>query len=93
MPAPERDLPLGHPSASDYDPHSPEAREWDRLHNHPAGERDFPLDHPGAADNPNRVEPTHPQQTARDFSRPETLRPVDALPAKEKPDPLRPNAA
>lgn len=71
----ERDFPVGHPSACDYDPKSKEAIEWARINIHPAGERDFPIGHPGAADNPNRVEPTHPMETARDYSRPETVRP------------------
>jgi hypothetical protein len=84
----ERDLPLGHPSASDYDAHSPEAREWARTHNSLLGERDFPVDHPGAADNPDRVEPTHPQATARDYSRPDTILNRPNEPAREKPDGL-----
>lgn len=75
MQSTERDLPLGHPSAADYDPASPEAKEWQRLNVHPAGERDFPVGHPGAADNPNPVTPSNPLETARDFSRPETVRP------------------
>jgi len=69
----ERDYPLGHPSSSDFNPKSAEAIEWRRMNVHPAGERDFPVGHFGAADNPNRVEPTHPQFTTRDFSRPETI--------------------
>src|SRR6266851_10472278 len=49
----ERDFPLGHPAASDYDPGSPEAREWARRNIHPRGERDFPVDHPKAVDTPD----------------------------------------
>lgn len=66
----EPDFPKGHPKRCDYDPHSPEAREWARLHIHPAGERDFPVGHPKALDTPgNRnhiavvagVDPDHPE--------------------------------
>jgi len=73
MKSTERDYPVGHPSSADYDPTSPAAKEWRRMNVHPAGERDFPVGHFGAADNPNRVEPTHPWFTSRDFSRPETI--------------------
>lgn len=46
----EEDFPKGHPGRGDYDPHSPAAQEWARLHVAPLGERDFPVDHPKAAD-------------------------------------------
>jgi hypothetical protein len=44
------DFPVGHPARFDYDPNSPEAKEWARVHIHPRGERDFPVDHPKALD-------------------------------------------
>ncbi len=46
----ERDFEPGHPAASDYDPSSPQAREWARQHVSPLGERDFAVDHPKALD-------------------------------------------
>jgi hypothetical protein len=51
----EEDFPKGHPGRADYDPHSPEAQEWARLHVSPLGERDFPVDHPRAADTPGNT--------------------------------------
>jgi hypothetical protein len=69
----ERDLPLGHPSASDFVPGSPEAKRYADRMVATASNRDWPKGHPGAADNPNRVEPTHPLETTRDFSRPDTV--------------------
>jgi hypothetical protein len=66
----EPDFPLGHPKRFDYDPESPEAIEWARIHIHPAGERDFPVGHPKALDTDgNRnavpalpgVDPNHPE--------------------------------
>jgi hypothetical protein len=51
----EEDFPKGHPGRADYDPHSPEAQEWARLHVAPLGERDFPVDHPRAADTPGNT--------------------------------------
>jgi hypothetical protein len=69
----ERDFPIGHPSAVDFDPKSPEAAAWRKAHANVKGERDFPIGHPGAADNPDRVEPSKPEETARDFSRPQTI--------------------
>jgi hypothetical protein len=69
----ERDLPEGHPSASDYVPGSKAARRYAAHIKANLSERDFPLGHPGAADNPNRVEPVHPMISARDHSRPETI--------------------
>jgi hypothetical protein len=48
----ERDWPPGHPKAGDYDPNSPEAKEWARVNVHPLGERDWPVDHPKALDTP-----------------------------------------
>lgn len=48
----ERDWPPGHPKACDYNPESPEAKEWKRLNVHPLGERDWPVDHPKASDTP-----------------------------------------
>lgn len=66
----ERDFPKGHPKASDYDPHSPEAIEWARVNIHPLGERDFPVDHIKAVDTPgntNRI----PIRAGEDPARPE----------------------
>lgn len=69
----EPDFPVGHPKRFDYDPESPEAKEWARLHIHPAGERDFPVGHPKAVDTPGNmnhvpalpgVDPTHPELEA-----------------------------
>lgn len=66
----EPDFPPGHPKRFDYDPRSPEAREWARLHIHPAGERDFPVGHPKAVDSKGNtnavpvvagVDPLHPE--------------------------------
>jgi hypothetical protein len=69
----EPDFPRGHPKRFDYDPESPEAIEWARIHIHPAGERDFPVGHPKALDtegNTNAVpvlpgvDPNHPELEA-----------------------------
>lgn len=46
----EQDYPVGHPARFDYDPKSPEAKEWHRRNTHPKGERDWPVDHPAAVD-------------------------------------------
>lgn len=51
----EQDFPPGHPGRNDYDPDSPEAKEWARTHVQPLGERDFPVDHPKAADTPGNL--------------------------------------
>jgi hypothetical protein len=51
MPTPqEPDFPAGHPARFDYDPSSPEAKEWARLHVFLKGERDYPPGHPKAVD-------------------------------------------
>ena len=70
----ERDLPEGHPSASDYDPKSKAAKRYAERMRSTASTRDFPVGHPGAADNPNRVEPSHPLETSRDYTRPHTVK-------------------
>jgi len=66
----EQDFPKGHPKRFDYDPKSPEAIEWARIHIHPKGERDFPVDHPKAVDTPGNtnhipvragIDPAHPE--------------------------------
>lgn len=64
----ERDFPPGHPKSADYDPNSPEAKEWQRMNVHPLGERDFPPGHPKAADTPGQSvewkageDPAHPE--------------------------------
>lgn len=69
----ERDLPKGHPSASDFVPGSRDAKRYAESVQANLSQRDFPLGHPGAADNPNRVEPVHPQESTRDHSRPHTI--------------------
>jgi hypothetical protein len=51
-PQQERDWPVGHPKTADYDPNSPEAKEYARLNFHPLGERDWPVDHINASDTP-----------------------------------------
>ena len=51
----EQDFPKGHPKRFDYDPKSPDAIEWARLHIHPKGERDFPVDHIKAVDTPGNA--------------------------------------
>lgn len=69
----EEAFPKGHPGRADYDPESPEAKEWARLNVHPLGERDFPVGHPAAADTPGNlnhltwapgVDPINPQREA-----------------------------
>jgi len=69
----EDDYPKGHPARCDYDPNSPEAKEWMRVNCHPKGERDWPIDHPAAIDtvgNKNAVvwtpgvDPHHPDREA-----------------------------
>jgi hypothetical protein len=80
----ERDLPEGHPSASDYDPNSKAAKRYAQRMQDTASNRDWPKGHPGAADNPNRVEPSHPLETSRDHTRPETV----AAPQEQPRDPL-----
>lgn len=65
----EQDFPPGHPARFDYNPSSPEAKEWARLHIHPKGERDYPVGHPKALDTPGNmnhvpivagIDPHHP---------------------------------
>lgn len=51
----EEDFPVGHPARFDYNPKSPEAKEWARRNQNPRGERDFPVDHPKAADTPGNL--------------------------------------
>jgi len=80
----ERDLPPGHPSSSDYVADSPEAKRYAARMKATASNRDWPAGHAGAADNPSRVEPSHPLDTARDFSRPHTV----AVPTIQPHDPL-----
>lgn len=69
----EPDYPPGHPARFDYDPASPEAVEWMRVHSAPLGERDFPVGHPKAIDTPGNtnavpvragVDPAHPELEA-----------------------------
>lgn len=51
----EPDFPPGHPARYDYDPSSPEAKEWARVNIHPKGERDWPVGHPKAIDTPGNT--------------------------------------
>jgi len=70
LPTPqEPDFPPGHPARFDYDPRSPEAKQWAKKNIHPLGERDFPVGHPKAVDTPGStnhiavlpgVDPHHP---------------------------------
>jgi hypothetical protein len=55
----EPDFPPGHPKRADYDPNSPEAKEWKRLHVHVKGERDFPVGHPKADDTTGNLNKVH----------------------------------
>ena len=66
----EEDFPPGHPARCDYDPHSPEAKQWAAAHYAPLGERDFPRGHIKAHDTPGNlnhirhqagVDPLHPE--------------------------------
>jgi hypothetical protein len=47
-----------------------------------ASNRDWPKGHAGAADNPHRVEPVHPLESTRDFSREHTI--IENPPAVEQ---------
>ena len=76
----EEDFPKGHPARFDYDPASPEAREWARKNINLKGERDFPVDHPKAVDtkgNTNHIpirpgiDPLHPEREAFTGASPE----------------------
>jgi len=69
----EQDFEQGHPKRFDYDPASPAAREWARVHISVKGERDFPVDHPKAVDTKGNhntvvvlpgVDPFHPELEA-----------------------------
>lgn len=69
----EEDFPKGHPKRFDYDPNSPEAKEWARKNVNLKGERDFPVGHPKAVDTPGNknhipvtigVDPAHPELEA-----------------------------
>jgi len=84
----ERDLPEGHPSASDYDPKSKAAQRYAQRMRDTATNRDWPVGHPGAADNKKRTESPHPLDTSRDYSRPSTV----AAPATQPRDPLEDEA-
>jgi hypothetical protein len=84
----EEDFPKGHPARFDYDPASPEAKEWARKHIHPKGERDFPVDHPKAVDTPGNtnhvpvragVDPAHPELEAFTGRTPEQAAAVKAV--------------
>jgi len=83
--AQEPDFPPGHPARFDYDPASPEAQEWARLHIFPKGERDFPPDHPKAVDSEGStnhvpilpgIDPQHPELEAFTGRTPEQAKAV-----------------
>lgn len=87
----EPDFPPGHPARFDYNPASPEAKEWARIHVHPKGERDWPVDHPKAVDtqgNKNAqviepgVDPDHPELEAFTGRTPEQAAAVKAFNAE-----------
>lgn len=69
----ERDLPKGHPSASDFVPGSRDAKRYAENTTANLSERDLPLGHPRASDNPDLTNATHPLETSRDYSRPHTI--------------------
>jgi len=78
----EYDFPPGHPGRSDYDPTSPEAIEWARIHVSPLGARDFPVGHPKALDTPGNlnhivveagVDPLNPHREAHTGRTPEQV--------------------
>lgn len=103
MPTPqEPDFPPGHPARFDYDPDSPEAKEWTRTHVWLPGERDFPVGHPKAVDTPGNqnavriepgVDPDHPELEPFTGRRPEVvarIRELNAeLAAQQMPTPER----
>jgi hypothetical protein len=79
-PTAERDFPVGHPKAADYDPKSPEAIEWARRHVHPLGERAYPVDSLKSSDTPGNecgiewragVDPFHSELEAHTGATPE----------------------
>lgn len=87
-PRQEEDFPKGHPARFDYDPASPEAKEWARLNIFPKGTRDFPPDHPKAVDTPGStnhipvvagVDPAHPEREAFTGRSPEQAKAAAAL--------------
>lgn len=89
---PEDDFPVGHPKRHDYDPASPEAKEWARRNVSPKGERDWPVDHPAALDtmgNTNSrvwragIDPLHPELEEFSGRTPEQARAVKALNAEQ----------
>lgn len=99
----EPDFPPGHPARGDYDPNSPVAKEWMRVHSSPLGERDFPVDSPFAVDtkgNLNRevvvngINPAQPQLEQFTGRTPAVAAAVKAqqaaLSAAAKPTPVRP---
>lgn len=90
----EEDYPAGHPGRFDYNPDSPEAKEWLRRNSNPMGERDFPVDHPKAVDTPGNqnhvpnvpgVDPNNPKLeafTGRDPDTAARMREINAERAK-----------
>ena len=87
----EPDFEPGHPGRYDYDPASPEAKEWARKHYAPRGERDFPVGHPKAVDtsgNTNAVQilpgidPAHSERQAFSGRTPEQVAALDRLNAE-----------
>jgi len=83
----EEDFPKGHPARFDYDPASPEAKEWARRNISLKGERDFPVGHPKAVDTPRNtnhvpirpgIDPAHPELEAHTGRTPEQAAAVRA---------------
>jgi hypothetical protein len=79
----ERDLPPGHPSASDYVPGSPAAERYKKSVAQTLTSFAYPADHPAHLGHPNPTPPYDPRLVARDYSRPETVR----APAEQPRDP------
>lgn len=84
----EYDFPPGHPGRADYDPSTPEAKEWARRNVAPLGQRDFPVDHPKAIDTPGNlghlvheagVDPLNPHRQAFTGRTPEQVEGIRAL--------------
>ena len=84
----EPDFPPGHPARFDYDPASPEAKAWARLHFAPKGERDYPVGHGKAVDTPGNqnavpvlpgIDPAHPELQAFTGRTPAQVAALDQL--------------
>ena len=87
----EQDFPPGHPARFDYDPASPEAKEWARRNIFPKGERAYPVDHPKAVDTEGNdstlewragVDHVHPENEPHTGRSPEQAAAVSAMNAE-----------